>query len=80
MSTTVETSSGETLVRDKAVRLFTYLKELTELRGNVRRNCDEYDQVIWWAEIPREEQLVRQLAAVYGIVRKTAQVRKMLLG
>jgi very-short-patch-repair endonuclease len=27
-----------------------------------------------------EEQLVRQLAAVYGIVRKTAQVRKMLLG
>jgi hypothetical protein len=27
-----------------------------------------------------EEQLVRQLAAVYGIVRKTTQVRKMLLG
>ena len=27
-----------------------------------------------------EERLVRQLAAVYGIVRKTAQVRKTLLG
>jgi hypothetical protein len=27
-----------------------------------------------------QEQLVRQLAAVYGIVRKTPQVRKMLLG
>jgi hypothetical protein len=27
-----------------------------------------------------EEHLVRQLAAVYGIVRKTTQVRKMLLG
>lgn len=27
-----------------------------------------------------EEQLVRQLASVYGIVRKTAQVRKLLLG
>jgi hypothetical protein len=27
-----------------------------------------------------EEQLVRQLAAIYGIVRKTTQVRKTLLG
>jgi very-short-patch-repair endonuclease len=55
-TTTVETSSGDTLVRDKAVRLFTYLKELTELRSDVRRNCDEYDQVVWWAEIPREKE------------------------
>ena len=53
---TVDTSKGDTLVRDKAVRLFTYLKELTELRTDVRRNCDEYDQVIWWAEIPREKE------------------------
>lgn len=51
-----KTSSGDTLVRDKAVRLFTYLKELTELRTDVRRNCDEYDQVVWWAEIPREKE------------------------
>ena len=57
MSTiSVETSSGDTLVRDKAVRLFTYLKELTELRTDVRRNCDDYDQVVWWAEIPREKE------------------------
>jgi very-short-patch-repair endonuclease len=57
MSTlSVETSSGDTVVRDKAVRLFTYLKELTELRTDVRRNCDEYDQVVWWAEIPREKE------------------------
>ncbi len=57
MSTiSVETSSGDTLVRDKAVRLFTYLKELTELRTDVKRNCDEYDQVVWWAEIPREKE------------------------
>ena len=27
-----------------------------------------------------EDQMVRRLAAVYGIVRKTTQVRKMLLG
>jgi hypothetical protein len=43
-------------VRDKAVRLFTYLKDLTELRTDVTRNCDEYDQVVWWAEIPREKE------------------------
>ena len=53
---TADTSSGDTLVRDKAVRLFTYLKELTELRTDVRRNCDDYDQVVWWAEIPREKE------------------------
>lgn len=55
-TTTVEASGGETLLRDKAVRLFTYLKELTELRSDVRRNCDEYEQVVWWAEIPREKE------------------------
>lgn len=48
------TSDG--LVRNRALRLFTYLKELTELRGEVKRNCDDYDQVIWWAEIPREKE------------------------
>ena len=57
MSTiSVETSRSNTLVRDRAVRLFTYLKELTELRTDVRRNCDDYDQVVWWAEIPREKE------------------------
>ena len=57
MSTTgVETYSGDALVRDRAARLFMYLKELTELRSDVRRNCDEYDQVVWWAEIPREKE------------------------
>jgi very-short-patch-repair endonuclease len=55
MTSVIETVSGE-VVRDKAVRLFTYLKELTELRSDVRRNCDEYDQVVWWAEIPREKE------------------------
>ncbi len=48
--------STDDLVRGKAVRLFTYLKELTELRGDVKRNCDEYSQVIWLAEIPREKE------------------------
>ena len=50
-------STGEdAAVRDKAVRLFKYLKELTELRSEVKRNCDEYEQVVWWAEVPRENE------------------------
>jgi very-short-patch-repair endonuclease len=50
------TAGEDTAVRDKAVRLFTYLKELTELRSEVKRNCEEYEQVVWWAEIPRENE------------------------
>ena len=34
-TTSSETSRADTIVRDKAVRLFTYLKELTELRSEV---------------------------------------------
>jgi hypothetical protein len=52
----VETTRSDALVRDQAVRLFTYLKELTELRSDVKRNCDDYEQVIWWAEIPKEKE------------------------
>lgn len=50
------TSSAGSSTRDKAIRLFTYLKELTMLRSVVQRNCDSYEDVIWWAEIPREKE------------------------
>jgi len=43
-------------IRDKAIRLFNYLKELTELRFDVQRNCGNYEDVIWLAEIPREKE------------------------
>ena len=49
-------SSVDDIIRDRAIRLFTYLKELTELRSDVKRSCDEYEQVIWWAEIPKEKE------------------------
>ena len=26
------------------------------VRSGVKRNCDDYDQVVWWAEIPREKE------------------------
>jgi len=48
--------SVESVIRDRAVRLFTYLKELTELRSEVKRTCEEYEQLVWWAEIPRENE------------------------
>ncbi|MGH9326463.1 MAG: AAA domain-containing protein [Terriglobia bacterium] len=57
MVTSLSEDAGlEGLIRDRATRLFTYLKELTALRSDVKRNCDEYEQVIWWGEIPREKE------------------------
>lgn len=55
MSMTEVEVSNEALVRDRAIRLFTYLKELTELRSDVKRSCEDYDQVIWLAQIPKEK-------------------------
>lgn len=44
------------VVREKSIRLFNYLKELTELRFEVQRNCENYEDVIWWADIPKEKE------------------------
>jgi hypothetical protein len=41
-------------LRDKAVRLFTYLKEVCQLRFVVVRDCRNYDQLLWFQDIPRE--------------------------
>ena len=43
-------------IREKSIRLFNYLKELTELRFQVQRNCENYEDVIWWADIPKEKE------------------------
>lgn len=51
-----ESTVANSLMRDKSIRLFTYLKELTVLRSQVQRNCDNYEDVIWWAEIPQEKE------------------------
>ena len=44
----------QTALRDQAVRLFTYLKEISQLRTAMVRDCLNYDQVLWFQEIPRE--------------------------
>ena len=43
----------EGLVRDRSIRLFTFLKELTELRSRTIRSFEQYDKVIWLREVPR---------------------------
>ncbi len=41
--------------RDKAIRLFTYLKELCALRTSQVRNVSSYDQVFWLNDLPRHK-------------------------
>jgi len=41
-------------VRDRAVRLFAFLREMTLLRTKVIQSFEQYDSVIWLADIPRE--------------------------
>jgi len=39
-------------VRDRAVRLFTFLREYTQLRARTVLTTDGYDEVIWLADVP----------------------------
>jgi very-short-patch-repair endonuclease len=41
--------------RDKAMRLFTYLKDLCALRSTQVRNVAAYDQVFWLSDLPRHK-------------------------
>src|ERR1700722_5293549 len=40
--------------RDRAIRLFAFLREMTLLRAKVAQSVEQYDKVIWLADIPRE--------------------------
>jgi hypothetical protein len=40
--------------RDRAIRLFEYLKRLAELRARTVRDVAEYTEVLWFDEIPAE--------------------------
>ncbi len=41
-------------VRARATRLFTFLRELTELQSKTVRTIDQYDKALWFKAIPRE--------------------------
>lgn len=46
--------SDDQLVLDRSIRLFTFLRALTELRIKVVRTLDSYEKVLWLSDIPRE--------------------------
>lgn len=48
------------LTRDKAIRLFTYLRELVQLRSKVIRTLDNYDSVLFFSDIPCEPECFTQ--------------------
>ncbi|OFV90777.1 MAG: hypothetical protein A3G76_11445 [Acidobacteria bacterium RIFCSPLOWO2_12_FULL_65_11] len=43
-------------LRERAIALYTFLKEFAELRSEVVRHLDRYDEVLWLDEIPRERE------------------------
>jgi very-short-patch-repair endonuclease len=40
------------VIRDRAVRLFTFLKELALLKTKVTRDLRAYDEVVWFNDVP----------------------------
>ena len=44
-----------TTTSDKAIQLFTYLKELSKLRTTHTKDVSKYDKVLWFSDIPREK-------------------------
>lgn len=46
---------------DRSIRLFTYLRELTQLRSKIIRTYDNYEEILWLSEIPKEKECFTQL-------------------
>jgi len=40
------------LIRERAIRLFTYLRELAKLKTKVTRDLSAYDEVVWFHDVP----------------------------
>lgn len=70
-TTELDKVSGNSLEHDKAVRLFTYLKELCALRTTQVRNVSDYDQVFWLSDLPHHK-LCR--CALWHLADPTAQI------
>ena len=45
---------GAVSERDRAVALYTFLKEFAQLRTRTVRDVDAYEQVIWVSDIPQQ--------------------------
>lgn len=55
MTENVEQIVGSVQIRDRAICLFTYLKELCALRTTQVRTVASYDQVFWFSDLPRDK-------------------------
>lgn len=47
-------SADDSQNRERAIKLFSYLRELAKLRTKTIRTIDQYDTVLWFNDIPRE--------------------------
>ena len=45
--------SHDSVIRDRAVRLFTFLKLLSLLKTKVQRDLSVYDEVVWFHKVPQ---------------------------
>jgi hypothetical protein len=52
---TDQNTSNDEIIRANAIRIFTYLKELAQLRTKVVRDCKEYEDLMWFNDIPKEQ-------------------------
>ena len=44
--------------KEKSVQLFTYLKELSALRTKQVKNINNYEEVLWFSDIPKLAELL----------------------
>lgn len=43
---------NDRIIRDRATRIFTYLKELARLKSKITRDLFTYDAVVWFHDVP----------------------------
>jgi len=46
---------SDSQIQNRAIGLFTFLRELTELRTKAIRTIDQYEKVLWFTQIPNEQ-------------------------
>jgi len=51
--TKIVEDSDSSVIRDRAIRLFQYLRELSEMRTKTIRTLDQYEDVMWLSDIPQ---------------------------
>ena len=44
--------TDDKVIRDRAIRLFTFLKELSLLKTKITRDLKAYDEVVWFKDVP----------------------------